>query len=122
MSKSRRRAAQRRRTPFEWALLGVAVVAILAIAGGLVFYSLSLRGEPPDLAVTVQPAGPEALTVTVENKGGTTAEEVVVEVLRGDDVHEVEFRAVPKGDTEDATVSMPGRGPATARVRSYKEP
>lgn len=45
-----------------------------------------------------------------------------VEVRRGKESVEVEFRAVPKGDREEALVEVAGSGPPTAQVRSYQEP
>jgi uncharacterized protein (TIGR02588 family) len=112
---------RRERTILEWSVLGVSILAIAAIAGGLIFYSFSSTSGAPDLRVSLRPEG-GPFTLTVENKGGTTAEEVVVEVTRGDERQAVEFKAVAKGDTEEATVASPGDGQPTARVVSYKEP
>lgn len=113
---------RRQRTTFEWVILAVSVTAIAVIAGGLTFYGLSLEGTPPELRVEVAPAGRGDVIVTVDNVGGTTAEDVIVLVRRGGTVREVEFRAVTKGDFEEATVSLPGSGAATGRVAAYKEP
>lgn len=120
MSKSSNRL-RRERTTLEWVVLVVSVLAITAIAGGLIFYSFASPSDPPDLRVTLVPAGAN-FDLSVENKGGTTAEEVVVEVTQGSDSREVEFKAVTKGDTEMATLQLPGRERPTARVTSYKEP
>ena len=119
---SRSKATLRRqRTTLEWVLLGVSVFAIVMIAGALIFYGFSSTSVPPDLRLTLRPEGP-VFVIEVENKGGTTAEEVVVEVTRGKEKREVEFKAVAKGDTEEATVAVPGSGEPTARVVAFKEP
>ena len=113
---------RRERTPFEWVILAVSILAICAIAGGLVFYTFSLEGGPPSLKATIRPASGDALTLRVENTGGTTAEEVVVNVRRGKEARAVSFRAVAKGDYEEATVTLPGGARATSEVVAYKEP
>jgi uncharacterized protein (TIGR02588 family) len=114
---------RRERTSFEWVILAVSILAICAIAGGLLFYTFSLEGGPPSLRTTVRPASGGELTLRVTNVGGTTAEEVVVDVRRGKNgSREVIFRAVAKGDYEEATVTLPGSGRPTAEVVAYKEP
>lgn len=120
MSKSKN-TFRRERTTFEWVLLVVSLAVIAAIASALVFYGVSATSEPPDLTVSVTTSGTDHVLV-VENKGGTTAEEVVVEVTRGSERQEVEFKAVAKGDVEEAKVALPGGGKPEARVTSFKEP
>ena len=120
MSKSRS-GLRRQRSTFEWVILAVSIAAIASIAGGLIFFSLSLEVSPPDLRVDVRTEG-DHFVLTVDNRGGTTAEEVRVEVRRGDRVQEIEIRAVPKGDVEEAVLSIEGQGVPVARVTSYKEP
>ena len=51
----------------------------------------------------------------VENVGGTSAENVIVEVTVGDITREVDLNLVAKGDTESATVVVPAD--ATGRPR-----
>jgi hypothetical protein len=43
----------RRRTPFEWALLGISLAAILVVTAGLVLSQLLGGGGPADLRVIV---------------------------------------------------------------------
>lgn len=112
---------RRERTTLEWMLLVISSVAIIAIAASLIFYGFSATSESPDLRLTLRPDGP-AFVLEVENRGGTTAEEVVIEVMRGDERQELEFKAVAKGDLEEATVSIAGDGSPVARVKAYKEP
>lgn len=123
MSKSSN-SLKRERTAFEWGLVGVSLAAILAIVAGLIIASLSYKPGPADLSVVVHSdAGRQnRFVLTVTNRGGTTAEELRVEVKRGTESVEVEFRAVPKGDKEEALVEIAGSAPPTAHVRSYEEP
>ena len=67
--------------------------------------------------------GGEALEVEVRNTGGSTAEDVLVEVLVGDLTREVSLVAVPKGTSEAAVVVVPAgeRDDAKARIVSYVE-
>lgn len=112
---------RRERTRFEWIVLAVSLAAISAIAGGLIFFGATVESGPPELRPALRPEGVH-FVLTVENAGGTTAEEVIVEVSRGEEKAEVEFRAVPKGDTEEALVSIGGQGEPTVQVLHYKEP
>lgn len=124
MSKRKGTASLRReRTAFEWAVLVCSVAAIVAIVTGLVVASIGYDGGPPKLNATVaRGASPNRFVVTVTNGGGATAEHVRVLVRRGRGSVEVELPAVPKGDEEEAFVTIGGRGRATAHVQSYQEP
>jgi hypothetical protein len=123
MSKQRKRSSLRReRTTFEWVVLVVSSAATLAIAVALLVFSVTAGSGPPELRATIEKPSAPTVTVIVENKGGTTAEEVIVEVVRGRETQDVEFKTIPKEDTEEAAVRLGGRGTATAHVRAYKEP
>ena len=83
------RGVGRERTPFEWALLVVSLAATLAVVAGLVLSGLAGSRGPADLQVTVatadEPAsGGQPVDVTVSNDGGTSAENVIIEVTVGD--------------------------------------
>jgi hypothetical protein len=126
---SGRRRIRRERTPFERALLVVSLAATLTVAAGLVVSELAGPHGPADLRVTVadegQPAsGGRPLEVTVTNIGGTSAENVIVEVTVGDVTREVNLDVVAKGDTESAAVVVPGGSPSPpqAEVVSYTNP
>ena len=119
----------RRRTPFEWAILAVSLAATLAVMAGLVASGLTGSRGPADLRVAVtaddRPAsGGRPLEVMVENVGGTSAENVIVEVTVGDITREVDLNLVAKGDTESATVVVPAdaTGRPRAEVVSYTSP
>lgn len=84
---------------------------------------------PADLRVTITGAdepvrGGRALEVTVTNVGGTSAENVIVEVTVGDVTREVNLDLVAKGDSEAATVvvSADVAGSPHAEVVSYTNP
>lgn len=116
--------ALRKRTALEWTILVIALVAIAAIGAGLVAYGLQSKPGPVDLQVVVTPtsSGDSTHLITVTNRGGTTAEEVIVEVTLGSETQEIEFKAVTKGDSEEALLVLQGRGEPRARVKAFKEP
>lgn len=123
------RGIGRERTPFELALLVVSLAATLAVVAGLVVSGLAGPRGPADLRVTIakadEPAsGGRPLEVTVSNVGGTSAENVIVEVTVGDLTREVNLDLVAKGDTESATVVVPADAsdPPHAEVVSYTNP
>lgn len=114
---------RRDRTTFEWAILVVSVTAIVAIVVGLIAAAVGYDTGPPVLRAAVTRTDvPNRFVVDVRNEGGATAERVRVIVRRGRGSVEVELRDVPKGDNEEATVTIGGRGRVTAHVQSYQEP
>jgi uncharacterized protein (TIGR02588 family) len=126
---SRRSGPSRQRTPFEWALLFGSLAATLAVIAGLVMSGLVGPRGPADLRVTVTDAGGRTssgrpLGVRVENIGGTSAENVIIEVTVGDVSREVNLDLVAKGDEESATVVLPddAAGQPEAEVVSYTNP
>ena len=123
------RGIRRKRTPFEWALLVVSLAATLSVVAGLVASGLAGPLGPTDLRVTVEDAdgpasGGRPLEVTVTNVGGTSAENVIIEVTVDDVTREVNLDLVAKGDTESAGVVVPAgpTGPPRAEVLSYTNP
>lgn len=120
---------RRERTPFEWTLLVVSLAATVAVVVGLVVSGLTGPRGPADLRVSVtdaaEPAsGGRPLEVTVTNVGGTSAENVIVEVTVGDVTREVNLDLVAKGDEESAAVVVPAdaAGTPVAEVLSYTTP
>ncbi len=119
----------RERTPFEWALLLVSLAATLAVIGGLVVGGLLGPSGPADLRVTVAETGGQAsggrpLEVSIQNVGGTSAENVIIEITAGDVSREVNVDLVAKGDEGSATVVLPDDsvGQPQAEVVSYTNP
>jgi len=106
------RGIRRERTPFELALLFVSLAGTLTVVAGLVVSGLAGPQGPADLRVSVADAGGPAsggrpLEVTITNVGGTSAENVVIEISVGAVTREVNLDLVAKGDTEYATVVVP---------------
>jgi uncharacterized protein (TIGR02588 family) len=123
------RGIGRKRTPFELALLVVSLAATLAVVVGLLVSGLAGPRGPADLRITIadanEPAsGGRPLEVAVTNVGGTSAENVIVEVTVGDVTREVNLDLVAKGDTESAAVVVPAdaTGEPHAEVVSYTNP
>jgi uncharacterized protein (TIGR02588 family) len=119
----------RERTAFEWTLLVVSLAAIVAVVVGLVVSGSGGSRGPADLRVSIafadEPAsGGRPLEVTVTNAGGTSAENVIVEITVGDITREINLDLVAKGDTETATVVVPAdaEGSPRAEVVSYTNP
>ena len=84
----------------EWSVFAVALVLVLATFGYLVHEALTVREGPPDVAVTLGPstdgAGGHLVSVTAENRGGSTAEQVQITV-----------RLVASSGEEDAVLVVP---------------
>ncbi|MGH7720114.1 MAG: hypothetical protein ACREON_14895 [Gemmatimonadaceae bacterium] len=74
-----------RKNWLEWTVCGVGLALVLATLGYLAIASITTRDSPPRLAVhtgtPVATGNGYAVPVTVFNEGGTTAENVVVEVV-----------------------------------------
>lgn len=120
---------KRERTPFEWALLAVAVVAIGSVVVGLFRYAGQKSGGEAELTVEVgdtgkQVAGGPQVEVTVRNSGGSGAEQVVTEVKMGGETREVTMTRIPKDDQATALVTFPaGTGGAPeGELLSYNQP
>lgn len=120
---------RRERTSFEWTLLILSLAATVAIVVGLVVSEFAGNRGPVDLRVSVTDTGEPAsggrpLQVTVANIGGTSAQNVTVEVTVGDLVREVTLDLVAKGDKESADVIVPleATAPPEAEVISYSKP
>jgi uncharacterized protein (TIGR02588 family) len=111
---------------FDRVVLVAAGIAILLVVGGLIWYGVTAGRGPADLEPSVTDTGrregdERVYKVTIENKGGTTAEDLVVEVTLGDESRDVQVPFVTKGDREEVLVSLPGSGRPEVRVVSYTE-
>jgi uncharacterized protein (TIGR02588 family) len=123
------RGVRRKRTPLEWTLLVVSLAATLAVVAGLVVSGLAGPRGAADLRVTIADAatpasGGRPLQITVSNVGGTSAQNVIVEITLGDVTREVNLDLVAKGDSESAAVVFPtdAEGSPHADVVSYTNP
>ena len=116
----------------ERTVAAVGVLITLAVVGVLVWDAVNDRHEAPRLQVTLGRPTPGAdgavnLPVVVRNTGGETAEDVLVEVCRGEapdeECAETTFPFIPRGSDRDAIVGFSeGTGPVRARVASYQVP
>jgi uncharacterized protein (TIGR02588 family) len=128
-AKAADRGFWRRRTPFEWVLLGLSLIATTAVLIGLVVSELTGPMGPAELRASIVEAGPAAdggrvLEISVENLGGESAVNVLVEVTVGDLTREVSLDLVASGETEFATIVVPAAasGEPTAEVAAYADP
>ena len=101
-------------------------VAILLVVAGLIWYGLTAGSGPADLEPAIvdtgrRKGGERVFQVTISNKGGTTAEDLVVEVTLEEESRDLQIPFVTKGDREEAFVSLPGAGNPEVRVVSYTE-
>ena len=123
---SAKRGLRRKRTALELSVLVVSVIAIAAVIGGLIVASVTGGEGTPDLRTSVAVPGVEGsggvvYKVLVENRGGESAENVVIEITLGSEMREIQILSVAKGDEEEASVVFPPgtTGKPTARVLSY---
>ena len=118
------------RNGVENAVFGLSLVLVLGLLGTLGTVAWRGPAGPADVRVTVSEMRGALATVTVQNAGGTAAEDVRVEVCgrggpTGPDVcAEAEIPYVPAGAERRAIVGFakaPG-GVLGVRVVSYLEP
>lgn len=122
-------ALKRQRTPFEWALLLVALAAIGTIVVGLFLYAGNKAGGEAELEVEVADTGKKfkggpQIEVTVRNVGGSGAEEIVTEVKMGEETREVTMPRIAKDDEASAIVTFPAgtTGTPEGELLSYNTP
>lgn len=120
------RKKRKRRNRFEIAILAASVLAIAAVIGGLAFYGITSGTGPAELETTIidtgeRVNGEKVYNVVVNNKGGKTAEDLIIEVTAGDTTLEVDIRFVTKGDREESFVMLPDGVEPDVKVISYTE-
>jgi uncharacterized protein (TIGR02588 family) len=120
---------KRERTPFEWALLVVALAAIGTVIVGLFLYAGHKAGGEAELQIEVVDTGKTVdggpqVEVTVRNVGGSGAEEIVTEVKMGEETREVTMVRIPKDDEASALVTFPEgtTGTPEGELLSYNTP
>ncbi|MEJ8803841.1 hypothetical protein [Pontibacter sp. H249] len=119
----------------EWAVFGISLTLVLALLGYLVYHVFTDNPSSPDLQVEAV-ADPSELSpfryhITIYNRGGTTAEEVLVELALEKDGAAIETADLhlpfaPQESKREAWVSF-SKDPSQAdtlvsRVVSYKKP
>ena len=117
---------KKKRNRFEIVILAASVLAIAAVIGGLAFYGLTSGTGPAELETTIMDTGQrvdgdKVYNVVVNNKGGKTAEDLIIEVTAGDTTLEVDIRFVTKGDREESFVMLPEGVEPEVKVVSYTE-
>ena len=120
------RKNKKKRNGFEIVILLASVLSIAAVIGGLTFYGLTSGTGPAELETTIIDTGQrldgdKVYNVVVNNKGGKTAEDLIIEVTAGDTTLEVDIRFVTKGDREESFVTLPEGVEPEVRVISYTE-
>lgn len=67
----------------EWLVFGISLLLLLSVLGYLVYQVINYKPQDPEIYAKGVPdpseLAPHRYKVTIHNKGGTTAEEVVVE-------------------------------------------
>ena len=122
------RGLRRKRTPFEWTLLVVALLAIGAVLAGLFVYAGEPSGGEAELelqvGVTGRHEGGPQVELTVRNTGGSAAEQVVAEVTMGSESREVTLTRIPRDGEATAVVTFPAgtSGTPQAELLNYNQP
>ncbi|WP_299824749.1 hypothetical protein [uncultured Pontibacter sp.] len=119
----------------EWTIFAISLIMVLTLLGYLVHQVYTDKPSSPDLLVqtVADPSehAPFRHLVTIYNKGGTTAEEILVEIVlekEGDVIEKAELQLPfsPQESTREVWVNF-RENPAMAdtlvtRVVSYKKP
>lgn len=119
----------------EWLVFGISLVMLLAIFGYLGYQVKTYDATDPEVLVeaSYDPSEmiPNRYQVTVTNKGGITAEEVITEFTlysggKEKETSELQIAFSPKDSKREGWVTFSGE-PTTsdsvaARVKSYKKP
>jgi uncharacterized protein (TIGR02588 family) len=119
----------------EWLVFSVSLLLLLGILGYLVYQVFNYNPTDPEITAEAKhdPSGnvPNRYQVFVYNKGGTTAEEVIVEFIlykagKEHEKSELMMAFSPKDSKNEGWVTFSGNPEKTdsvvARVISYKKP
>lgn len=119
----------------EWLVFGVSLVMLLAILGYLIYQTAKYSYKDPEVYAKGVPdpseMAPNRYKVTVYNKGGTTAEQVIVEFTlysqgQEPEVSELTIPFSPKESEREGWVifrnSPESADSVVARIVSYKKP
>lgn len=120
------------KNPLEWAVFAASVALIGAMIGTLIQFERRRPDTPPELFVRTTAARPSgdgfAVGVLVENRGGETAENAVIEVeMTGGGAtperSQLHLAFVPHGSVRSGDVIFsrdPAAGTLRARVLGYE--
>lgn len=108
-------AGDDKKNKLEWTVFAISLCLILAVLGYLGYQVYTEKEETPDMVVAIEPDpsdnNPYRYQVSVENKGGKTAESVTIEVKMkkgGEDVQTAELQIpfVPKESKREGWVNF----------------
>ena len=114
-------------------MFGLSVVIILAVVSVLAFEAITGADSPPQLTISLgdvvaQPAG-YSIPLTVENTGGTTAENINLELTLQTDgeeeIGECQIAFVPRQSSGECWAMLstdPEGGELKARVLGFEQP
>lgn len=119
----------------EWLVFCVSLLLLVSILSYLVYQVIHYQATEPDIVAeaTPDPSGsmPNRYSVAVFNKGGTTAEEVLVEFIlftAGEEKEKSELLIAfsPRESKQEGWISFSGKpvvsDSVVTRVVSYKKP
>jgi uncharacterized protein (TIGR02588 family) len=121
----------------EWIVFGVGLALVASTLSYLIYDGATAPDTPPDIEVKVRVEGTRQgaqgflVPVTVSNRGGRTAEGVLVEVVleagaaKEPERAELTLAFLPRGGTREGWVTFradPRAGALTARALGYEEP
>ncbi|MER2997528.1 hypothetical protein [Pontibacter populi] len=119
----------------EWLVFGISLLMLLAIFGYLGYQVKTYNPSDPEVMVEARhdpsAESPNRYQVTVMNKGGTTAEEVIAEFTlfsngKEKETSELQIAFAPKDSKREGWVIFSVQPTASdsvvARVKSFKKP
>lgn len=133
--KNKEQQSKDKKNALEWSVFGISLLMVLLVLGYLVYHAFENRELPPMLEVVYSPDptpySPYRYQVTTYNKGGSTAEQVLVKVIMKDNGSILEeasliFSWIPQTSKRVGWVIFsqnPARADSlTAQVVSYQVP
>ena len=119
----------------EWSVFALSLLMVVGVLGYLIYMTWHHEESSPDIKVDYRPdpthSSPHRYQVKVQNVGGQTAEEVIIELSlqkagAAIETSQVQLPFLPKEATQESWVNF-SKDPAladsvTSRVVSYKKP
>jgi len=134
-NKSTQKSRHDEKNWLEWLVFCISLLLLLGILGYLVYEVSNYKPTDPDVYAIVKPDpsehAPNRYQVTIANKGGTTAEEVMVEFIlyrAGKEIEKSELMIAfsPKDSEKQGWINFSGKpekaDSVATRVVSFKKP